>query len=152
MKLINVDETLINDFNDDVHFWYYNPKIKDFFVQKPNMCNTIRGNVYVIEVDGVQTRIPEYMHIIIGDYTTYCDSIKLSEISGRPFDLHVFNRDMSETMWSLVPLKIVGYEENYDIDVPRINKPFPIGVGKDKAILVHCNDMFSDIKELELCT
>lgn len=139
---INVDEGVTSN-----HIWYYSTTFKDFFLSDIFQWSNIKSNGYVIEIDGAQAVVPEHFFIAVGDYDIGLDSIQFAEILGREFEAFTVMRDFTEGSHLNKPMKIVGYEENYNFYYPFFDHMFPIAIG-DLAVVVSAKDMYNRIKRL----
>lgn len=146
MIIIDAEYNGINEPDSDTYFFYYCPERTDFFVTASNFWQSMTCNAYVVEFDGQRTYIPEHYNILIGDYDNGLDTIKMIETSGRDFDVFSFTHELDEHRWPLIPLKVVGYEEDVEFEIPAVSKPFPIQVSENRCIIVSRTDLYSDVK------
>ena len=130
------------------HIWYYNTEFKDFFLSDIFVWSSIKANGYVIEVEGKQAIIPEHYFVAVGDYDVGFDSIQMAEIMGREFDVFTTSINFEEDSWLLKPMRIVGYEEDYEFYYPFFDHIFPVAIG-DLAIVVSNKDMYNRLKRLK---
>ncbi len=129
------------------HVWYYSTEFKDFFLSDIFLWSTIRANGYILEIEGAKTILPEHYYIAVGDYDVGFDSIQLAEVVGRDFEAFTVSRDIEADSFLLKPMRIVGYEEDYEFYYPLFDHMFPVAIG-ELAIVISQKDMYNRLKRL----
>ena len=109
----------------------------------------MRTETYLLEVNGAVFRMPANFFLIIGDYDGGLDTIPPYEIIGRDFDVMTFSQELTEDSWSLDRVKVVGYEEDCEFQIPFTKHPLPIAIDAHRAILVSQHDVFNKLKRLD---
>jgi len=151
MHFLNEEYKPIQDIvaADEKLFWIYDVDKKDFFLRKYHTWYNLRSETYLLEVRGGVFRIPANFFIVIGDYDGGLDTIPPHEIVGRDFDVMTFSTNLTEESWSLDRVRVVGYEEESEFQIPFTKHPLPIVIDSNKAILVSQHDIFNKIKRLD---
>lgn len=146
----NIDEKAKIDY----HFWVFDRReikgeyVDDFYLKCCNFWFTMKADAYRLQVGKDEVVLPANYFMLIADISGGLDAIKPDEIVGRDFDVLMFNRTLDEGSWTLEPVKVIGFEEDYSYVYPEINSPFPVLVGENSAIMISQSDMYKKVKDL----
>lgn len=128
-------------------FFIYKLSERDFITRPPFGIECIVTDVMVLDIGGMVVRLPENMHLLIGDFDGGLDVIRLDELIGRDFDAVVVNADFAEDSMQLMPIRVIGVER-HEVRTPMVHSPYPVALGDNKAILVSTTDIYSDVSKL----
>ena len=150
MQFLNENYTPIPDIisNDEKLFWLYDLTKRDFFLRHYFSWHVLKSETYLLEIDHHVVRLPASFFMVIGDYDGGLDLVKPEEIVGRSFDVLTFKPDFTEDSWLLEPVRVIGYEDEHEFQIPFTNHPLPILISDTKAILVSANDVYNKIKNM----
>lgn len=136
--------------NIESYFWVFDVDEKDYFLTKKSSWYSFSTNVYNVLIDRYEIMLPEGFYILIGDIDGRLDWILVDEIISRPFEAFIIPGTLDTNTWQILPLEIVGYEENYHYYYPYMKNPItPIYVGMNKAILVSNRNMYPKTKDFD---
>jgi hypothetical protein len=151
MNLIDENSKVVdkNDKgNSENLFWVYDLNETDFFLKKTDKWINLSTDSYVINIKGNEIEIPVNYYIIIGDYDGGLDTIRLSEIVGRPFDAFVLDTSLKKGSWSLENISIVGYKQNSNFIIPSIRALYLISISDKKCIIISEKEIYNKLKHL----
>lgn len=133
---------------DSTMYWAWILDKRDFFLRPIDVWQRIVSEAYQLQIGKHTVWIPSNWYLLIGDFDSGLDTIKIDEICYRDFDAFVMHTKFLSGSGVLEPIKILNYDHEKEFIVPFTDTPLPIAISKEKAIIVSNKDLYFKINDM----